>query len=196
MGLSRRAYAEHRGVSESAVRKALQAGRISLEPDGTIDPAKADKQWGANSDPAQPKKAGGKKKKAAAQKAVPRAAVEAIKETLGSEPGEADAEPPGAAPQGDMTFLRARTANEVMKAQTAKVRLQKLNGELIDRQKAVAKVFAMARQERDAWLNWPARVAALMAAELGVPPQKMETALDKFVREHLEELGEVKVGLR
>lgn len=42
MGLSRRAYARHRGCAESAVRKALASGRIGLEPDGTIDPVKVD----------------------------------------------------------------------------------------------------------------------------------------------------------
>jgi len=42
MGLSRRAYARHRGVAENAVRKAIASGRITLEPDGTIDPVKAD----------------------------------------------------------------------------------------------------------------------------------------------------------
>ncbi|MDD3677458.1 elements of external origin [Thauera propionica] len=45
MGVSIRAYAQHRGVSHEAVRKAIAAGRITLEPDGTIDPAKADAQW-------------------------------------------------------------------------------------------------------------------------------------------------------
>lgn len=45
MGLSIRAYAQHRGVSHTAVAKAIKAGRISKEPDGTIDPAKADAQW-------------------------------------------------------------------------------------------------------------------------------------------------------
>jgi hypothetical protein len=41
MGLSRRAYAALRGVSEAAVRKALATGRITAEPDGTIDPVRA-----------------------------------------------------------------------------------------------------------------------------------------------------------
>ena len=48
MGLSRRAYARHRGCNESAVRKAIAAGRISVEADGTIDPEKADAAWAAN----------------------------------------------------------------------------------------------------------------------------------------------------
>lgn len=56
MGLSRRAYAKHRkalglsGGSEAAVRKALEAGRISLLADGTIDPVQADREWGGSTD--------------------------------------------------------------------------------------------------------------------------------------------------
>ena len=37
-------------------------------------------------------------------------------------------------------------------------------------------VFRLAREERDTWLNWPARVAALMAAELGVDAHAMQKA--------------------
>ena len=61
-------------------------------------------------------------------------------------------------------FLRARNANEVLRAQTAKLRLQKLAGDLVDRTKATGLVFELARRERDSWMNWPPRVAANMAA--------------------------------
>jgi hypothetical protein len=64
-----------------------------------------------------------------------------------------------------------------MKAQERRVRLQKLKGELVDRSHAIATVFGLARRERDAWVQWPARVAALIAAELGVDPHAVETAL-------------------
>ena len=53
MGLSIRAYAQHRGVSHTAVGKAIKAGRIPQEPDGTIDPAKADAAWERNTLPSQ-----------------------------------------------------------------------------------------------------------------------------------------------
>ena len=43
MGLSIRAYARHRGVSDTAVHKAIRAGRITPEPDGTIDADRADR---------------------------------------------------------------------------------------------------------------------------------------------------------
>ena len=53
MGLSRRAYAAQRGVSEAAVRKAIATGRITTLADGTIDPDRADFEWGAQTDPAK-----------------------------------------------------------------------------------------------------------------------------------------------
>jgi hypothetical protein len=40
-----REYARHRGVSHTAVRKAIASCRIELEPDDTIDPVKADAMW-------------------------------------------------------------------------------------------------------------------------------------------------------
>ena len=89
---------------------------------------------------------------------MPEAAVGAVRDTL-REHGE-----PVSA--GGMTFMQARTANEVLKAQERRLRLQQMKGELVDRAKAVAQVFRLAREERDAWVNWPARVAAMMAAEL------------------------------
>lgn len=201
MGMSRRQYAAHRGVSHTAVGKAIAAGRITTEPDGSIDPVKADRQWDAQTDPAKQRgphaqamgaaTAAGTAR-ATATKPVPRAAIEAVGETL----REAGAEPDPTAGGGEVSFLRARMANEVLKAQTAKVKLAKMKGELVDRTRTTAMVFDLARRERDAWLNWPPRVAANMAAELGVDAHKMEQVLDKYLRKHLADMAEVKIELR
>jgi hypothetical protein len=198
MGLSRRAYARHRGVAENAVRKAIASGRIELEPDGTIDPVKADLAWTRRTDPSQQRTRPAKGSHASDApafgrstetiKPVPTAAVEAVRDTL-REAGE----PPTA---GGMNYVTARTANEVIKAQERRLRLGKLKGELVDRAKATTTVFMLARRERDAWVQWPARVAALIAAELGIDAHTMETALDKHVRQHLAELSDVRVELR
>jgi len=51
MLFSRREYARHRGVTVSAVQKAIETGRITLT-DGKIDPEKADKEWTENTNPA------------------------------------------------------------------------------------------------------------------------------------------------
>ena len=71
-----------------------------------------------------------------------------------------------------------------------------MKGELIDRARTTAMVFRMAREERDTWINWPARVAALMASELGVEAHSMQKALETHVRAHLAELTEVKAEFR
>ncbi|MBU3029699.1 IS66 family insertion sequence element accessory protein TnpB [Paracoccus marinaquae] len=89
-----------------------------------------------------------------------------------------------------------RVANEVLKAQTAKVKLARMKGELVDRARTTTMVFDLARRERDAWQNWPARVAANMAADLGVDAHRMEQVLDNYLRQHLADLAEVKIDLR
>ncbi len=63
MGLSIRAYARRRGVSHVAVLRAIKQGRVPVEPDGTIDPAKADAAWERSTDPgrAKPKPKAGRR---------------------------------------------------------------------------------------------------------------------------------------
>jgi hypothetical protein len=52
------------------------------------------------------------------------------------------------------------------------------------------------REERDAWANWPARIAALMAAELGLEAHAMQKVLETHVRAHLADLAEVATDFR
>ncbi len=73
------------------------------------------------------------------------------------------------------------------------MKLAKLKGELVDKAKATALVFDLARRERDAWMNWPPRVAADMAAELGVDAHLMEQVLEHHLRRHLAELAEIEI---
>jgi hypothetical protein len=53
-----------------------------------------------------------------------------------------------------------------------------------------------AREERDSWLNWPARVAALIAAELGAEAHAVQKTIEAHVRGHLSELAEVRPEFR
>ncbi len=71
-----------------------------------------------------------------------------------------------------------------------KIELQILKGELIDRRKANADIFKLARAERDAWLNWPAQVAAELDVDVDVDvdEQKFHIALEGLVRDHLNSL--------
>ena len=175
MGISIRAYARHRGVTDTAVHKAIRAGRITPESDGTIDADRADAQWASNTD--TPRK--GTKERA-----------ESV--VLRDSGTEQASNLPASQGTGGTSLLQARTVNEVVKAQTNKVRLAKLKGELVDRPQAIGHVFKLVRAERDAWLNWPARVSAQMAAKLGVDAHAMHVTLEAALREHLQELGDLR----
>ena len=190
---SNRELARRLRVSETAVRRAEKAGRIRREADGSWDPARVKAAWSDNTDQAQqrPARSGKPKGKHRPLKPVPEAALGAVRETL-REHGEPIIAGSGQA----MTFMQARTANEVLKAQERRLRLQQMKGELVDRAKAVAQVLRLARDERDAWANWPARVAAMIAAELGVDPHQAHTVLERHVRDHLAELAEIRPNLR
>lgn len=185
LGLSERQYADRVGLSRGAIQKAKAAGRLVLLPDGSIDAEASDRRLAEATDPSKIRRPILSK-----LKPVPEAAVSAVGETL-REQGLA-------APMtgGGTTFLQAKTANEVLKAQERRLKLSKLKGEIIDRGRALALVFRLAREARDAWATWPARAAALMAAELGVEPAAMQKALESHVRAHLDELAEVKPDFR
>lgn len=187
MGLSIRAYARHRGVSHVAVKKAIDTGRITQLPDGTIDPVVADAQWAANTTPTRRSMADAASDKPTSQvSASPREIPQASAKVVRDVP-----EPPTPAlSSGGTSLLQARTVNEVVKAQTNKVRLAQLKGELVDRAQAIAHVFKLARAEREAWINWPNRITPILAAELGIEEHTLFVALDVAVRVHLEELGE------
>ena len=195
-GLSERQYAARVGLSRGAIQKAKAAGRLVLHADGSIDAKASDARRAEATDPSKVRGDSGAATAARTKppqpkrKPVPEAAVSAVGDTL-KEQGLA-------APTtgGGTTFLQAKTANEVLKAQERRIRLQKLKGELIDRARALALVFRLARQERDVWVNWPARVAALMAADLGVEPAAMQKALETHVRSQLDDLAEIQPDLR
>ena len=170
MGLSIRAYAAHRGVSHTTVRKAIAAGRLTLELDGSIDPAKADHSWVQNADPS-------KTRATPKLRPVPEAAVSAVRETLSES---------GSPLVGGMSYLHAKTAEKVLTVQLLREKLRREKGEVVERDYAIEQGFAFARRIRDAWTGWPARVAALMAADLGVEVHKLEALLNTHVREQLK----------
>ena len=187
MGLSIRAYARHRGVSHVAVKKAIDTGRITPLPDGTIDPVVADAQWAANTTPTRRSVADVTSDKTTPQVSAP---AREAPQASARPPRETAESPAPALSSGGTSLLQARTVNEVVKAQTNKVRLAQLKGELVDRAQAIAHVFKLARAEREAWINWPNRITPILAAELGLDEHTLFVALDVAVRVHLEELGE------
>jgi len=110
-------------------------------------------------------------------------------------------------PADSTSYLKARTALTVYQAQERQLAIQKKKGTLVDRSRAETLVFRLARQERDVWVTWPARVAAVMAAQVAAEmetatgaPVTIQTAiiqrvLETHVREQLDALADLRVSL-
>jgi hypothetical protein len=199
-GVSERQYAARVGLSRGAIQKAKEAGRLVLHTDGSIDAEASDQRRVAMTDPAKSRAAPTVRpvaNPASKLKPVPEAAVAAVGETLREEGLAAPAV------GGGTTYLQAKTANEVLKAQERRIRLQKLKGDLVEKARAEALMFRLAREERDAWVTWPARVAALMASELvatlgdgiTVEAALMQKVLEAHVRAQLDSLADIRSGL-
>lgn len=160
MGLSIRAYAQRRGVSHTAVAKALKTGRIGLEADGTIDPLKADAQWTRNTLPSQ---------KLNASKAA-----------------TAPVSTPVAAPD----YQTSRAMREAYAARLTKLDFEERAGKLLDADAVKAKHFTLARLLRDRLQQIPRKLAPeIVASVVEKPDQRaVEDLLMAAIREALMEL--------
>ena len=185
-GISERAYATHSGLSRGALQKARKTGRLVLFADGSINAAASDARRVAMTDPDQQMRSKG---------------------GFGGSGGASSDGNAVSGPGDSTSYLKARTALTVYQAQDKQLGIQKKKGTLVDRARAEALVFRLARQERDTWVTWPNRVAALMAAEvaLGVEKQTgapviieaaiLQRVLEAHVRQHLDDLADLRVSL-
>ena len=92
------------------MRKAIAAGRITPEADGTIDAERVDREWARNSD-------------APRNGTATRAVKVAVQESSGATGDGKKTAALATSAAGGTSLLQARTVNEVVKAQTNKVRL-------------------------------------------------------------------------
>ena len=180
MGLSIRAYAQHRGVSHTAVAKAIKAGRISVELDGKIDPAKADAQWVRNTLPSQNLNTG-------ASKSAPRVATPAVSTPVATGSSR-ELQPPletGRVSAPD--YQTSRAIREAYAARLAKLEYEERTGKLISADDVEMRTFNLARRLRDRMQTLPHRLAAAFAAVQD--PRVIEQRLDDEIRQALEELA-------
>lgn len=172
--LSGRAYARRRGVSHTAVQKAIRNGRITTVG-GKIDPAIADREWAENTDLSKPKNS---------VAGSPRA----------RRPGDGPEVPMeldggGPARTTGTGYARARAAREAALAQSAKLDLDERLGVLVRTDEVRLAAFNLARRTRDHLLAVPARVAPLLVAVDG-DVGEMERILMVEIERVCKELAE------
>ncbi|QUP53561.1 hypothetical protein GO998_07170 [Ralstonia syzygii] len=90
----------------------------------------------------------------------------------------------------EMSFDEARRIKEVYLALLNRLEFEQKSGALIELDLASNILFEEFRAQRDAWLNWPTRVAPLLAAELGVEADRLTEVLTAHVHKQIAQLGE------
>jgi len=169
--VSIRQYARDKGVSHTAVQKRVKHGKIRLI-DGKIDPAKADADWEQNRDELQQQRGARSTGKPKAQPPV----------------ASAERKPPARESQQDGKSLpEAQRMREWLRVKREKLLLDKLDGTLVDADEVKAQTEARFRNDAEALLNWPARVVADIAAELGTDEHQTHAVLDRHVRQFMRE---------
>ncbi len=164
-GLSQRAYAKFAGISLAMVQKDIEHGRVVFHEDGSIDPE--------------------------ASIELRRKMLDETKRRDRRRAETGNAASLGDAPPDTSSVQGLRRIQMSLDIRLRQLELQQKRGELVERAKAVAAFFEAARRIRDAWLAWPARVAARMAADFGLSDvHVVQRVLDDYVRQHLEELAD------
>lgn len=200
--VSVRQFAKLDGCSHTLVGKAVREGKLSVSADGRLDPALAGTGWRKRN---RDGNTGGNTAKVAAAVSTPRKARPPASTPAGQAPTVAFSDEIEA---GDIVvddtidfiaevlagrFVLTGAAERVKENALAAKNLlaaRKDAGDLVDIELAEAILFEQARQFRDAWMNWPARVGPMIAAEVGVSPDAVVEALNKHVQQQLQDLGE------
>lgn len=85
---------------------------------------------------------------------------------------------------------KSRAMKEHYLAELTRLEHLQKEGLLLEMEVAEGVLFDCFRAQRDSWLNWPSRVAPLMAADLGIPADRMTEVLAEYVHKHITSLGE------
>lgn len=162
--ISIRETARRLGVSDTAVHKAIRAGRVVVERDAKGRPVlawpRAQRDWSNNSDAMKrthvgPQGSSPRRQEYGGNAPAP-AAVPTREEMLG---GGADV------PSHGPSLAQSRAVREAFQARLSKLEYERAVGKVVDADRVKADAFKVARQVRDSLLNIPDRVAAELAAE-------------------------------
>lgn len=193
--VSFREFARLEDCDDKLVRRAISEGRLRVSADGKLDRSLVGTGWRL-------------KNRRAAEGADSGADTSPLSApNFRTPPRAAKVSAPGtrhidAATLGDEDFIagvlagrfamtgEAERAKENGLAVRSLLAARREAGDVVDLEVAETLLFNMARSLRDAWLNWPSRIAPLVAASLGIAVEPLLEALNDHVQQHLASLGE------
>jgi hypothetical protein len=184
--VTRREFARLEGCDEKQVRRALARGLLVADSLGKLDPAQVGSGWRkprTDSKPPPVKRAPKKTADIAADSSE-------IQNNVRSEPGAVDGVPVVQSAEG-ANLKRAVAHKEDFAGRLKELEFRRKADQLIEIDLARQVLFDEFRSARDAWLNWPTRYAALIAAELGIEQaDRVAEVLTNYVHKQLATLGQ------
>lgn len=171
MRLNQAAFAKVIGVSAPAIAKHVRSGKIVIGDDGLLDVEAACAAIGRKLTDARREHAARLEKAAGYDARRTPAAAGESPDTL--------------------AFNAARAKRETIKAEREGLELRRFKKELLDAGQAYARMFDFYRTQRDHITNWPARVVAIMAAEVGCDARKLMVVMEREVNTLLHELSRI-----
>ncbi|SFM76138.1 hypothetical protein [Methylobacterium pseudosasicola] len=195
--LTQAEFARHRGVSKAVVTKWKGQGLLVMTAAGLVDVEAT--EWNLDQRPANYRGGTTHRPVRSVQRDEPdprerpERKPEPTAKPASPEPrpadmdGEVDAYDPDAQ---DLPLNEAVRRKENYLGLFRRQEVLKNDKRLVDRGAAEKLFFDTARELRDAWMTWPARVAIEMADELNVDARTLTTILTAHVRKHIAELGE------
>ena len=202
-GISQREFARREGCDPKLIQRAVKSGHLPTLSDGTLDPDLVGSGWR-------------KRNRRGEDSGEDSAAVSADMSSVSSPPVLTTLEPqthggglkrrrrteePDEVIDGDQFVAEVMSGKVHKLADSERVKegalalkqvlaARQAAGQLVELAVAEAVLFETARAARDSWLNWPARVGPLLAADLGVPADRVTEVLTAHVQSHLADLGE------
>ncbi|WP_233872458.1 hypothetical protein [Paraburkholderia adhaesiva] len=164
------------------VRRAIEAGRLSVLADGSLDPALVGTAWRkGNAQTA----ANSSRQNANSDDDAAATVDEALRLF------EAQAAAVTERVLNGASYADALRIRESYNALLKQLEYATRAGSLIELSVAQNVLFESFRLQRDSWINWPARVAPLIAADMGIEDiEALADALSNHVRAQLSALGE------
>jgi hypothetical protein len=186
-------FARRADCGKEIVRRALRAGRIVRDADGLFDAAQLQTEWRHTN------RRTARKREAAEPSAHPMMLDDSFADVadIDSPP---DDETVNEAVQrianniAPHTRAEAERIKENFLAELRRLEFQVKSRRLVELAAVETEFYNVARSARDAWLSWPLTAGPILAADLGVEPDRVVTLLNGLVHDHIDRLGNPQPG--
>ena len=127
----------------------------------------------------------------------PRSRLEAVAQHMNEKEGDCDHQRGSCSDSGTAATPADRVfGSDTYLAKLRQIEYWKKSGQLVDAAAVQSEVFEMTHGGRDAWMNWPARVASLIAAEFKIDQVALTISLERHVRQFCVERADPELRYR